>query len=96
MAKILSDNEIMSKTKNLAKEITNQYQKYLNAIGIRNQQRQYNRLKNLEDKMKVLRSHARERVKANELLARQRHIPKQAKLRGKLKRAFKRRKIAKR
>jgi len=78
---VYTEKQLIIKTKRLAKDISKAYKNYLKSRkGTRNHEIAYERLITLENRMKAYRKQARDFVDSNELLAQQKGIPKQAKL----------------
>ena len=76
-----TEKQLITKTKRLARDISRAFQVYLRTrMGTREQERAYGRLITLQNRMKAYSKQSRDFVKSNTLLAPQKGIPKQAKL----------------
>ncbi len=76
-----TEKQLITKTNRLAQDISRAYKVYLKTrMGTREQERAYARLTTLQNRMKAYSKQSRDFVKSNTLLAQQKGIPKQAKL----------------
>ncbi len=77
----LTEKQLLARTRRLTQDISRAHRAYLRTrMGTKQQERAYDRLKTLENRMKSYRILARDFVESNTLLAEQKGIPKKAKL----------------